>query len=61
MRLSKDHSSVRVAVRRVRATNYSETKDFARSMVQFLTDVQTVYRRMETAARKFQGNLKAED
>lgn len=60
MRLTQEYSSIRVASRRVEATNFHETKDWARDFLQFLTQSQTLYRRLETSTRRYMGNLKEE-
>ena len=60
MRLSSDHTSVRVGSGRREATNYSETKDFATELINFLTQSQTLYRRLETATRRWKTNLRSE-
>jgi hypothetical protein len=60
VRLTREYSSVRVAGRRVAAKNYQQTKDWARDFLQFLTQSQTLYRRLETATRRYMTNLKDE-
>jgi hypothetical protein len=60
MKLSQEYSSIRVADRRVGATNYHETKDWARDFLQYLTQSQTLMRRLETATRRYMTNLKEE-
>ena len=58
LRLSRDYHTIRVASRRVQATNYSETKDFAREFISFLTQSQTLSRRLETSTRKWMNGIK---
>jgi hypothetical protein len=60
MRLTREYSSIRIADRRIAAKNYQETKDWARDFLQFLTQSQTLYRRLETSTRRYMGNLKDE-
>jgi hypothetical protein len=61
MKLTHEFSAVRIAGRRVLATNTSETKDFARELLNFLTQSQTLYRRFETATRKWRDHLKEKE
>jgi hypothetical protein len=60
MRLTQEYSSIRIADRRIRATNYHETKDWARDFLQYLTQSQTLMRRLETATRRYMNNIKEE-
>jgi hypothetical protein len=60
MNLSQDYSSVRVANRRIQASNYEEGKDWCRDFLQYLTQHQTLMRRLETATRRYMTNLKDE-
>ena len=60
MRFTREYSSIRIASRRVQATNYREAKDWARDFLQYLTQSQTLMRRLETATRRYMTNLKEE-
>lgn len=60
MKLTRVYSRIRVANRRIEATNYKESKDWCRDFLQYLTQHQTLMRRLETATRRFMGNLKDE-
>ena len=60
MRFTREYSSIRIADRRVGATNYHETKDWARDFLQYLTQSQTLMRRLESATRRYMNNLKEE-
>jgi hypothetical protein len=60
MRLTRIYSSVRISNRRVEATNYHEAKDWARDFLQYLTQSQTLMRRLESSTRRYMNNLKEE-
>jgi hypothetical protein len=60
MKLTQEYSSIRIANRRVQATNYQETKDWARDFLQFLTQFQPLIRRLETSTRRYMNNIKEE-
>ena len=55
MKLTRNYSSVRLA------TNYSTSKDFARNLIFFFTQVQNLARRAETDTRKYLNGLKPKD
>jgi hypothetical protein len=61
MRLTRVYSSVRIANRRVEATNYHENKDWCRDFLQYLTQHQTLMRRLESATRRYMNNLKPDE
>ena len=60
MKLTRVYSLVRVAGRKVEATNYTQSKDWLRDFLQYLRQHQTLMRRLETATNRYMGNLKEE-
>jgi hypothetical protein len=59
MNLTSYYTSVKTSRQRI-ATNYSATKDFARDLIYFFTQAQSVFRRAETDTRHFLNNFKPE-